>query len=216
MRYVGGRRSRSDGRDKVLGATRYAADQVPPGALHARIVPSVYAHARIRSIDWTAALAMPGVVAVLTASDFPIEAHGPERHLEPLAREEVVFVGQPVALVLAESEAAAADAVGLVEVDLEPLEPIIDVLAAAAPGAAPARTYSAVWLPAFSGTPGTNSKFGPATRFLRTSAWTRTGCRTSWRSNCSCAGVPMPASPRPGSPSPCLASCGASRPSLPP
>ncbi len=143
MRYVGGRRPRSDGRDKVLGATRYAADQVPPGALHARIVPSVYAHARIRSIDGTAALAVPGVVAVLTAVDLAIEAHGPERHLEPLAHEEVVFVGQPVALVLAESEAAAADAAGLVEVDLEPLEPVVDVLAAASPGAAPARLLRA-------------------------------------------------------------------------
>ena len=139
MRYVGGRRPRSDGRDKVLGATRYAADQVPPGALHARIVPSVYAHARIRSIDGTAALAIPGVVAVLTADDLPIKAHGPERHLEPLAREEIVFAGQPVALVLAESEAAAADAVGLVDVDLEPLEPMVDVLAAASPGAPPTR-----------------------------------------------------------------------------
>jgi CO/xanthine dehydrogenase Mo-binding subunit len=139
MRYVGERRPRSDGRDKVLGATRYAADQIPPGALHARIVPSVYAHARIRSIERAAALAVPGVVAVLTAVDLPIEARGPERHLEPLAREEVVFAGQPVAIVLAESEAAAADAVDLVEVDLEPLEPIVDVLAAASPGAAPAR-----------------------------------------------------------------------------
>jgi CO/xanthine dehydrogenase Mo-binding subunit len=139
MRYVGGRRPRSDGRDKVLGATRYAADQVPPGALHARIVSSVYAHARIRSIDGAAALARPGVVAVLTAADLAIAAPGPERHFEPLAREEVVFVGQPVALVVAESEAAAADAVGLVEVDLEPLEPVVDVLAAASPGAAPAR-----------------------------------------------------------------------------
>jgi CO/xanthine dehydrogenase Mo-binding subunit len=143
MRYVGMRRPRADGRDKVLGATRYAADQVIPGSLHARIVPSVYAHARIRSIDATTALALPGVVAVLTAADLPIVALGPERHLEPLAREEVLFAGQPIALVVAESETAAADAATLVEIDLEPLEPVVDVLAAARPGAALVRALGA-------------------------------------------------------------------------
>lgn len=133
MRYIGVRRPRADGRDKVRGATRYAADVPLAGALHARIVPALYAHARIRSIDATDALAVPGVVAVLTADDLPIEGRGPERHLEPLAREEVVFAGQPVALVVAETEAAAEDAVTLVDVDLEPLEPVVDVVAAARP-----------------------------------------------------------------------------------
>ena len=133
MRYVGVRRTRADGRDKVRGATRYAADVLLTGALHARIVPAVYAHARIRSIDARDALAVPGVVAVLTADDLPIVGRGPERHLEPLAREEVVFAGQPVALVVAETEAAAEDAASLVDVDLEPLEPVVDVVAAARP-----------------------------------------------------------------------------------
>ncbi len=139
MRYVGVRRPRADGRDKVRGATRYAADVAIPGVLHARIVPAVYAHARIRSIDATDALAMPGVLAVLTAADLPIVGRGPERHLEPLARDEVVFAGQPVALVVAESEAAAADAVPMVAVDLEALEPVIDVVAAALDGSPLAR-----------------------------------------------------------------------------
>ena len=138
-RYVGVRRPRIDGREKVLGATRYGADLTRPGLLHARIVPSVYAHARIRAIDAAAARRVPGVVAVLTAADLPTVWRGPERRFEPLARDEVVFVGQPVALVVAESEAAAADAVGLVEVDLDPLEPVVDLLAAIEPGAPLAR-----------------------------------------------------------------------------
>ena len=138
-RYVGVRRPRIDGREKVLGATRYGADLVRPGLLHARIVPSVYAHALVRGVDTTAARRVPGVVAVLTAADLPTVWRGPERRFEPLARDEVVFVGQPVALVVAETEAAAADGVDLVDVDLDPLEPVVDVLAAINPGAPLAR-----------------------------------------------------------------------------
>ena len=138
-RYVGVRRPRTDARDKVLGATRYGGDLGLPGLLHARIVPSIYAHAMIRGIDAHAALDVPGVVAVLTAADLQTTPQGPERRFEPLARDEAVFAGQPVALVVAETEAAAADAVALVEVDLEPLEPVIDLLAASQPDAPMAR-----------------------------------------------------------------------------
>ena len=74
-------------------------------------MPSVYAHARIRGIDASAALAMPGVVAVLTAADLPIAGSDDMRMFEPLARDEALFVGHPVALVIAETETAAADAV---------------------------------------------------------------------------------------------------------
>ena len=82
------------------------------------------------SIDGTAALSIPGVVAVLAAGDLPIVGTGPQRRFEPLARDEVVYAGQPVALVVAESEAAAEDGVELVLVDLEPLAPVVDLLAA--------------------------------------------------------------------------------------
>ena len=134
-RYVGTRRPRIDGREKVIGATRYAADLTRPGLLHARVVGSIYAHARIRGVDAEAALAVPGVVAVLTAKDLPIVAFGEERRFEPLADTEAVFAGQPVALVIASSEAAAADAARLVVVDVEPLPVVVDVLAATEPGA---------------------------------------------------------------------------------
>ena len=135
-RVIGVSRPRADSRAKVTGAARYAADQPAPapGLLHARIVPSVYAHARIRSIDASAALAMPGVVAVLTAADLAIVAHGDGRRFEPLAREIAKFAGQPVALVVARSEAAAEDALDGVVVDAEPLEPVIDAAQAAAAG----------------------------------------------------------------------------------
>ena len=90
-------------------------------------------------IDAEAARQVPGVVAVLTAADTGIVATGKGRMYEPLAREEVVYAGQPVAIVVAESEAVAEDAAQLVEVDLESLEAVLDVEAAAAPGAPRAR-----------------------------------------------------------------------------
>jgi CO/xanthine dehydrogenase Mo-binding subunit len=98
------------------------------------------AHARIRGIDGEAALATSGVVAVLTAGDLPIASSGTDRAAEPLAREEVVFAGQPVALVIAETEAAAEDGAELVVVDYETLPAVVDVEAAMEPGAALART----------------------------------------------------------------------------
>jgi len=136
---IGVRRRRLDGEAKVRGATRYAADLPVQGLLHARLVQSPEAHARIRSIDPAAALELPGVAAVLTAADLPFAEGASGRDAEPLAREEVVFWGQPVALVLAESESAAEDGADLVVVDYEPLPPVLDVEAAMAPGSALAR-----------------------------------------------------------------------------
>ncbi len=127
----------------MRGATRFAGDLAVPGLLHARLVLAHEAHARIRGIDTDAAQQIPGVVAVLTAADLPIVARGKGRMYEPLAREEVVYAGQPVGIVVAESDAVAEDAAQLVEVDLEPLEPVLDVEAAAAPGAPRARVIVA-------------------------------------------------------------------------
>ena len=136
---IGVARPRIDAPDKVTGATRYAADGFVHGLLHARLVLSTEAHARIRGIDGSEALGVPGVVAVLTAGDLPITSTGNDRTTEPLARDEVVFAGQPVALVVAESEAAAEDGAELVVVDHEPLAPVVDVEAAMAPGGPLAR-----------------------------------------------------------------------------
>lgn len=135
---IGVARRRRDGAEKVRGATRYVADLDVPGLLHARPVLAAEAHARLRGIDTADALALPGVVAVLTHDDLPL-AGGSGRVAEPLARAEVVWSGQPVALVVAETEAAAEDGAALVSVDEEPLEPVLDLEAALAAGAAPAR-----------------------------------------------------------------------------
>ncbi len=136
---IGVRRRRVDGEAKVRGATRYAADIPVAGLLHARPVLSHEAHARILEIDTAAAREIPGVVAVLTAADLPMAPGVPGRLGEPLAREEVVFAGQPVALVVAETEAAAADGAAAVFADYEPLPVALDLEAAMEPGAPLAR-----------------------------------------------------------------------------
>ena len=139
MASIGVSAPRRDSEPKVRGTTQFAGDTPIPGLLHARLVLSHEAHAMITAIETTEARALPGVVAVLTAGDLPIVAAGKGRLYEPLAREEVVYAGQPVALVVAESEAQAEDGASLVEAQLEPLEPVVDLEAAARPGAAPAR-----------------------------------------------------------------------------
>jgi CO/xanthine dehydrogenase Mo-binding subunit len=136
---IGVPRPRLEAPEKVKGATRYAADLPVLGLLHARLVLATEAHALIRGIDADAAREVPGVVAVLTAADLPTASTASDRTAEPLAREEVVFAGQPVAIVVAESEAAAEDAAELVAVDLEPLPAVVDPEAAMEPGAPLAR-----------------------------------------------------------------------------
>lgn len=124
-----------DGPAKLTGTVRYTTDLSLPGMLHARFVTSVYAHAHIKAIDTAAARQVTGVVAVLTAQDLP-HTEPSARHRLLLARERTIFVGQPVALVLAESEAAAEDGAELVLVDYEPLPAAVTMdqaLAADAP-----------------------------------------------------------------------------------
>jgi CO/xanthine dehydrogenase Mo-binding subunit len=136
---IGVPRSRLDSPEKVAGATRFAADSYVHGLLHARLVLATEPHARITRIEGDVALAVPGVVTVLAADDLPIASTGTDRTSEPLARAEVVFAGQPVAIVVAESEASAEDGAEAVVVEYEPLEPILDVVRAMEPGAPLAR-----------------------------------------------------------------------------
>jgi len=119
-RIVGHSAKRIDGDRRVLGIEQYTGDLRPHGLLFARPVPSPLPHARIRRIDREAALAIPGVVAVLTAEDLPLKQ--PLSALpgkSPLCFDEVSYVGQWVAVVVAESDQAARDAVELVDVDYE-------------------------------------------------------------------------------------------------
>src|ERR1700724_2555334 len=117
---------RKDGPDKLTGRTRYAGDMVFPGLLHARMVLSPYAHARITSIDISAAEAVPGVVAVFTGETLGMaQAHGSSRAQAPLAIDEVCWCGHPVAVVVGETEAAAEDGAAAVDVDYEPLPVVL-------------------------------------------------------------------------------------------
>ncbi|WP_019585388.1 xanthine dehydrogenase family protein molybdopterin-binding subunit [Deinococcus apachensis] len=124
--HLGKRRKIIDGLEKVTGNARYTADLALPGMVHARPVLSPYPHARVRAIDASAALALPGVIAVLTGHDLN---GGRVAHSRPslvLALDEAVFAGQPVAVVVAMSEARAQDGAGLLEIDYEELESVED------------------------------------------------------------------------------------------
>jgi xanthine dehydrogenase large subunit len=114
----------------VTGAAIYVDDMPePPGTLHAALVLSPVAHGSLRGIDASAALALPGTVAVLRASDIPgVNDAGPIGPNEPLFPESVVeFAGQPVAAIIAETLDAAGAAAKAVKLDIAPLEPILSV-----------------------------------------------------------------------------------------
>lgn len=139
---VGARTTRPDARAKVTGATRYVGDQVVPGMLYAAIKAAPVASARVRRVDVSAAEALPGVVAVLTAARiaerFPPMANrlGVIVDDQPLLVEDRVrMAGDRLALVAAETPEACAAALEAIEVDLEPLPGVYDVSTALDPEA---------------------------------------------------------------------------------
>jgi len=128
--------TRIDGRPKVTGEARYAADASRPGMLHARFLASPLPHAGIRSIDVSAALAVPGVHAVLTGNDVQGIRFGRRLLDRPvLCWDRVRFVGDRLAAVAAESVEAADAAIAAIEVDFEELPAVFDVDEALAAGA---------------------------------------------------------------------------------
>jgi CO/xanthine dehydrogenase Mo-binding subunit len=134
---VGAPRPRVEGRAKVTGAERYAADYTPPGTLWGKVLRSPHPHARIVRIDTRAAAALPGVVAVLTAADLPPDTRvGRQlRDLPVLAGERVRFVGDKVAVVAAANPDVAEEALTRIEVEYEPLPAVFDPDAAIQPDA---------------------------------------------------------------------------------
>lgn len=124
---VGARAFRTDVRAKVLGTGAYCDDLYLDGMAHASAVRSQYPRARVLDIDASAALALPGVLAVLTADDVP---HNKVGHLQQdwdvmIAKGDITrCVGDAVCLVVAENEAVLRQAKELVKVDYEPLEPV--------------------------------------------------------------------------------------------
>ncbi len=140
-RLVGARVPRVEDPRLLRGRGQFVDDLQPPGLRHAAFVRSPFAHARVASVDATAARAMPGVDLVLTATDLDgvvgaMQAAGPEGlhtpAFGPLATDRVRFVGDPVAIVVAASRALAEDTCELVDVAYEPLPAVVDVDAALA------------------------------------------------------------------------------------
>jgi CO/xanthine dehydrogenase Mo-binding subunit len=120
---------RADAPPKVQGAFAYSSDLVVPGMLWGHTLRSPYAHARIRGIDLSEAVSMPGVHAVLTHEDVPGEKrYGLEFADQPvLAIDRVLYHGEPVALVAAEHPEQARRAADVIRVDYEPLAPVADM-----------------------------------------------------------------------------------------
>jgi aerobic carbon-monoxide dehydrogenase large subunit len=152
---VGARVRRKEDPRLITGSATYVDDVRLPGMLHTAIVRSMYPHGEITGYDTETALAMPGVVAIYTGkdlhdlfADIKTEAQSettddttevtdkiPVPPVVPLAEKRVRYIGQPVAVVVAESQAQAVDAAELVMVDIEPLDSVVDVFEAMQDGA---------------------------------------------------------------------------------
>jgi CO/xanthine dehydrogenase Mo-binding subunit len=143
--YVGTRPIRHDGADKVTGRANYGADISLPGMLHGAVVRSPHAHARILSIDTSAAEALPGVKAVITGEDLPetsaklamgegaLDLHDIGDNL--IAHKKALYHGHPVAAVAATSLELAREAAALVRVEYEVLTPVLSIDQAIGPDA---------------------------------------------------------------------------------
>jgi aerobic carbon-monoxide dehydrogenase large subunit len=145
---VGSSTGRIEDRALLTGTGRFVGDMKLPGMLHAAFVRSPYAHAKITAIDKAPALAVPGVVAVLSAADIaavaktnrlvvalPDRAYKQKRDRAILASEETVYVGEAIAIVVATDAYIAEDAASLVEIAFEVLPSVSDCRAALAPDA---------------------------------------------------------------------------------
>jgi carbon-monoxide dehydrogenase large subunit len=142
---------RYEDRRLITGQGRYTDDIVLPGMVHAHVLRSSMAHARLVRIDTEAARQMPGVLLVLTGADASadglgnvpcvhplVNRDGTPRHDTPrpvLAMDKVRHVGDPIALVVAQTLSEARDAAEAIEVELDPLPAVVDVRAAVEPGA---------------------------------------------------------------------------------
>jgi CO/xanthine dehydrogenase Mo-binding subunit len=128
---------------KVTGRAKYAEDFRADGMLFCKLLLSPMPHARVRRIDTSAAMAMPGVRAILTADDLPEAAAGEV----PALTNEPLFEGEPILAVAAVDEVTAADAIERIVADLEPLPFVVDPLESLRPGSANARLEGNVWAP---------------------------------------------------------------------
>jgi CO/xanthine dehydrogenase Mo-binding subunit len=137
FRVIGSRPIRHDGLEKVTGRAKYGADYSFPGMLHGKVLRSPHAHARIRSIKYEQALKLPGVFAVITGADFPetkietaaiageytVNVRNISQNV--IARDRVLYDGHALASVAASSPHIAEEALRLIEVDYEVLQPVM-------------------------------------------------------------------------------------------
>ena len=182
---------RLEDRDLLTGRGRFVGDIRMDGMLHAAFVRSPHAHAKILSIDASAALAMSGVHAVLTRDDIrkhartdklvvalPDRTYRQQRDRPILAGDETVHVGEALAMVIADDPYLAEDATALVTVDYEVLPAIADCRYALAQGAVPAHSDGPDnLLAAFSSSYGdVDAAFAGAAHVFRDSFWMHRGC----------------------------------------
>src|SRR3954453_15203946 len=139
---------------KVTGRAKFADDYRADGMLFAKLLLSPLPHARVRNIDTAAALAMPGVKAIITADDLPKPSGGVtdlgvkievDLHNRRALTMEPMFEGEPILAVAAVDELTAAEAIEKIIVDYEPLPFVIDPLDSLRPGGPNARTDGNVW-----------------------------------------------------------------------
>ena len=126
----------ADVHGKVTGKAKYAEDFRAEGMVFCKLLLSPMPHARVRNVDASAALALPGVHAILRAADVPAQpAPG-----EPILTDEPMWIGQPILAVAADSEQLAEDAIDLIKVDFEELPFTVDPLQSLFPGGPDARS----------------------------------------------------------------------------
>ncbi len=138
--FMGNAVLRREDPDLLTGAARFVGDMTPPKTLHAVFVRSVMAHARLVSVDCDAARSARGVVGVWTSKELPLAAQRlfpmlPEQLTRLPLTDKARYVGDPIAVVVADSRAAAMDAAELVEVDYQPLPAVVDPFEALKPEA---------------------------------------------------------------------------------
>ena len=129
---IGKSHIRVDALEKVTGKATYAGDIYLPGMLMCKLLTSTHIHARIKSIDISAAEALPGVRCVITGKDYPDAwfGSGALKDRRVMARDEVFYIGEPVAAVAADDEITALEAVELIKVEYEDFKNVVDPLEA--------------------------------------------------------------------------------------
>ncbi|MCH8349275.1 MAG: xanthine dehydrogenase family protein molybdopterin-binding subunit [Chloroflexi bacterium] len=137
FKVLGQNHNRVDALDKVTGQATYASDVYLPGMLMCKLLPSTRSHARILSIDTSRAEQLPGVRAIITGKDFPdlFFGSGAVKDRRIMARDEVFYIGEPVAAVAADDETTAQEALELIQVEYQDQERVVDPLQAIKSGA---------------------------------------------------------------------------------